>query len=260
MIDRIRAGKLIGGGVAAVAAAGLVSVAALAGNGGSSSASSSSSSSSMPAGEHIAKGSDCFSCHAVDHKVVGPAFRTIARKFAGKQGAESTLAHAIQHGEVGTFGQVPMPAHPKISDSQTKQIVAWILSLKSGSSSAGKTAQKTYTYTINGKTVTTDFPIFKQGSKSKVTKDVFRGYELFNSYCYRCHGEDAVGGEYAPDLRRSLNNGMSEAKFRQIAMTGAKAKGMPAWAGFFSPHQINVIYQYVKARAVGAVGTGTPNE
>ena len=260
MTHRIRAGKLIGSSIVAVAVVGFASVTALAASNGSS------SSSSMPKGEHIAKGSDCFSCHAVNHKVVGPAFQTIAKKFAGKQGAESTLAHAIQHGEVGTFGKIPMPAHPKISDSQAKEIVSWILSLKSSSSSssssssASKASQKTYSYKINGKTVKTSFPIFKQGSKTKVTKDVFRGYELYNSYCYRCHGEDAVGSEYAPDLRRSLNNGMSEAKFRQIAMTGKKAQGMPSWAGFFTPHQINVIYQYVKARAVGAVGVGTPNE
>ena len=94
----------------------------------------------------------------------------------------------------------------------------------------------------------------------KVTNTVFRGYELFDSYCFRCHGADAVGGEYAPNLRASLNNGMTENEFLSIAMTGRKAQGMPAWAGFFSPQDIEAIYQYTKARAVGAVGTGTPQQ
>lgn len=212
-------------------------------------------------GESIAKGSDCFSCHAIDQKVVGPAFDAVAKKFAGKPNAETTLTDAIKKGHVGTWGQVPMPAHPQLSDAKIKQIVSWILSLKSAkAASAGATASgKKYTYTVKGKTVTTSFPIFQQGSKTKVTNDVFYGYEQFNSYCFRCHGEDAVGGSYAPNLRKSLDNGMKEPKFLKIAMTGVKAKGMPSWAGFFSPAQIDKIYQYVKARAVGAVGTGTPD-
>lgn len=138
------------------------------------------------------------------------------------------------------------------------EIASWVLSLKhAGRAATAK--HKSYTYKIHGKTVKTSFPIFQPGTK-KVTKDVFRGYELYNSYCYRCHGEDAVGSEYAPDLRRSLDNGMNEKRFLKIAMEGVKPKGMPSWAGFFTPHQIDVIYQYVKARAVGAVGVGTPKE
>jgi cytochrome c len=110
---------------------------------------------------------------------------------------------------------------------------------------------------VDGKTVTTGFPIFQPGTQ-KVTQSVFRGYELFDSYCFRCHGADAVGGEYAPNLRASVNNGMTENQFLSVAMEGRKAQGMPAWAGFFSPQDIEAIYQYVKARAVGAVNTGTP--
>lgn len=220
----------------------------------------SSSGASTPKGEQIAKGSDCFSCHAIDHKVVGPAFDAVAKKFAGQSGAESILVDAILKGHVGTWGKIPMPAHPKLSKADAKEIVSWILSVKPAkSANAGGMSKQTYTYTVNGKKVSVDFPIFQKGT-DKVTKDVFRGWELYNSYCFRCHGEDAVGGSYAPNLRRSLNDGMTEAGFTNVAMTGRKSKGMPSWAGFFTPHQIHVIYQYVKARAVGAVGVGTPKE
>lgn len=211
------------------------------------------------AGEKLAAGSNCSSCHAKDQKVVGPSYQQIANKFAGKPGAENTLVNAIDKGHVGTWGQVPMPAHPDLSKADTQKIVAWILTMKGGTSAEAASNGKTYTYTVDGKKVTTKFPIFKAGSKA-VTPAVFTGFEQFNSYCFRCHGEDAVGGEYAPNLRRSLNDGMSKSKFVSITMTGRKAKGMPSWAGFFSPEQVDDIYQYVKARAVGAVGVGTPQQ
>jgi cytochrome c len=207
----------------------------------------------------IAHGSDCFSCHAVDRKVIGPAFTDVAKKYAGKPGAETMLVTAVKQGHVGTWGNVPMPPHPQLKDAQIEQVVAWILSLQAPQPGAQKAAAKTYSYKVDGKTVETHFPIFKPGTK-KVTADVFRGYELYNSYCFRCHGEDATGSEYAPDLRRSLNNGMTEQQFLTISMEGRKAKGMPSWAGFFSPHEIEVIYQYVKARALDVVDVGTPPE
>jgi cytochrome c len=207
----------------------------------------------------IIRGSDCFSCHAVDHKIVGPAFTAVAEKFAGRPDAETTLVEAVKRGHVGTWGTVPMPPHPKLGEAQIRRIVAWILTLKPQKASAPAAPGKTYSYKVNGKTETTEFPIFKPGGK-KVTAAVFRGYELFNSYCFRCHGEDAVGGEYAPDLRRSLDNGMTQQQFLTFSMEGNKAKGMPAWAGFFTPHEIKVIYQYVKARAIGAVAEGIPPE
>jgi cytochrome c len=211
------------------------------------------------AGETAARGSDCFSCHSVDQKLVGPAFTAIAQKFAGQAGAASTLEAAIKNGHVGTWGQIPMPAHPQLSDAQLQQMVSWILSLKGKSSADAAAPGQSYTTTVNGKPVTTHFPIFQAGTQ-KVTPSVFRGYELFDSYCFRCHGADAVGGEYAPNLRASINNGMTEDQFLSIAMEGRKAQGMPAWAGFFSPQDIDSIYQYTKARAVGALSTGTPPE
>ncbi len=208
-------------------------------------------------GEAAARGSDCFSCHSIDQKLVGPAFTAIAQKFAGQSGAESTLEAAIKNGHVGTWGQIPMPAHPQLSDAQLQQMVDWILSLKGQKSADAAAPVHSYTTTVDGKPITTSFPIFQAGTQN-VTQPVFRGYELFDSYCFRCHGADAMGGEYAPNLRASVNNGMTEDEFLSIAMTGRKAQGMPAWAGFFSPQDIEAIYQYTKARAIGAVSTGTP--
>lgn len=214
-------------------------------------------------GEQVAKNSDCFSCHAVDHKVVGPAFEAVAARYAGKAGAKALLMDAVKKGHVGTWGKIPMPPHPQLTQQQLDEVISWVLSLKpsSVSKAASPSAQanpgKTYSYTVEGKPVLLNFPVFQAGTK-KVSPAVFRGFELFNSYCFRCHGADATGSEYAPDLRKSVINGMTEAKMTDIAMVGIKAKGMPSWAGFFDPQQLGDIYQYVAARAYKLVGEGTP--
>ena len=66
----------------------------------------------------------------MDHKLVGPSYQDVAKKFAGQADAAQTLVDAIKKGHVGTWGQVPMPPHPSISDADLKEIVDWILTLK----------------------------------------------------------------------------------------------------------------------------------
>jgi len=130
---------------------------------------------------------------------------------------------------------------------------------KKAAPAQARTVVKTYEYKDKaGKPVTLDFPVFVEGSDRKVTKDIFKGYELYNSYCYRCHGQDASESELAPDLKRSLNQGMDEERFLSTAMAGKEDKGMPAWAGFFSEQEIKQIYMYVKGRSLDLVPAGRP--
>jgi cytochrome c len=118
---------------------------------------------------------------------------------------------------------------------------------------------KQYTYKLNGGGSThLDFPLFVQGKGTKVTKEVFHGYQLYNSYCYRCHGTDANGGELGPDLRHSLSAGMTQQQFLSVAMTGRKEKGMPGWAGFLSEEDVIHVFQYVKGRSLDLVPSGRP--
>lgn len=86
--------------------------------------------SAVPEGEKLYKSAGCATCHAIDQKVVGPSYEDVAKKFAGQPNATATLVDAIKKGHVGTWGVVPMPAHPNLPDSEIKQIVEWILSLK----------------------------------------------------------------------------------------------------------------------------------
>ena len=135
--------------------------------------------------------------------------------------------------------------------------VQWVLSQR-GPTKSSSSSLKTYTYTPdNGKKVTLDFLAFT--TDHHVTQAIFSGWERFDSYCFRCHGEDAVGGELAPGLRESLQNGMTKRQFIATAMAGRPGKGMPSWAGFFSQAEILEVYEYVKARSVGLVQAGRPD-
>lgn len=214
-----------------------------------------------PAGLKDAKASDCFACHAIDRKVVGPAYEEVAKRYAGQgQAAVAKLVKKVIDGGSGNWGSIAMTPHPGLGEQKTRTIVEWILSLKPSATAAAAPTGKTYSYkSADGKPVTLDFQVFLPGQEEKVTNGVFTGYEQFNAYCNRCHGDDAVGGAYAaPDLRHSLEGGMTYQQFIDTAMAGRESKGMPAWAGFFTPDQIRDIYEYVKARSVGLVPEGRP--
>jgi cytochrome c len=199
--------------------------------------------------EKLIQASDCSSCHAVDHQIVGPAYSDIARRYAGQSDATDKLAAKIRDGGGG------MPAHPDTPDAQRAEIAKWILSQTA--SGATQTTQ-TYAYMLkDGTTVPLDFPLFIDAKGPKVTKDVFHGYQLYNSYCYRCHGTDATGGQLGPDLRRSVAN-MKPSDFLSVAMTGRKEQGMPAWAGFLSEKDVVDVYKYVRGRSLDLVPSGRP--
>ena len=116
---------------------------------------------------------------------------------------------------------------------------------------------KQYTYVVNDKRITLDFPVFIEGSEKKVTRDVFHGYQLYNSYCFRCHGTDATESSLAPDLRRFTAD-KTWKEFLLVAMAGREDKGMPSWAGFLNEGEIQQIYQYVKGRSLELVPGGRP--
>ncbi|MEZ5665399.1 MAG: c-type cytochrome [Burkholderiaceae bacterium] len=82
------------------------------------------------ADEALAKSKNCMACHAVDKKLVGPAFKDIAKKYAGDAKAADALAAKVQKGGSGVWGPIPMPANPQVNDADAKKLVAWVLGLK----------------------------------------------------------------------------------------------------------------------------------
>lgn len=77
----------------------------------------------------MAQKNGCLSCHQIDKKVVGPAFKEVAKKYKGDAKAEEHLVSVIKKGGKGVWGPVPMIAHPQMSDETAKKLAAWVLSL-----------------------------------------------------------------------------------------------------------------------------------
>ena len=82
------------------------------------------------ANEELAKKNACTACHAVDKKLVGPAFKEVANKYRNDKKAEAMLVEKVKKGGVGVWGQVPMPPNTTVSDADVKALVKWVLSLK----------------------------------------------------------------------------------------------------------------------------------
>jgi len=83
----------------------------------------------MADAEALAKAKGCFACHAVNAKQVGPAFKDVAKKYAGKADAVDYLAGKIKNGGVGVWGNVPMPSQ-NVTDEESKKLAEWVLSFK----------------------------------------------------------------------------------------------------------------------------------
>lgn len=81
-------------------------------------------------GQALAQKNACMSCHSVDKKIVGPAFKDVAKKYAGNKAAQAKLAAKVKAGGKGVWGEIPMPPNPQVSPADTNTIVAWVLSLK----------------------------------------------------------------------------------------------------------------------------------
>lgn len=72
----------------------------------------------------------CGACHAVDKKIVGPAYQDVAAKYKGDAGALAKLTQKVKAGGVGVWGPVPMPPNSWVADGDIQALVTWILALK----------------------------------------------------------------------------------------------------------------------------------
>lgn len=78
--------------------------------------------------EIVAK-NDCFTCHKIDEKNIGPAWRDVAKKYAGQDTAVKYLAHKIITGGSGVWGEVPMAPHPVLSQEDAETLARYVLLL-----------------------------------------------------------------------------------------------------------------------------------
>lgn len=73
---------------------------------------------------------DCATCHQVDKKIIGPAFKEVANRYAGNDTAVTYLANKIINGGGGVWDTIPMSQHINLSELDAELIVKYILSLK----------------------------------------------------------------------------------------------------------------------------------
>ena len=82
------------------------------------------------ADEALAKAKNCMACHAIDKKLVGPAYKDVAAKYKGDAAAAGKLAEKVKKGGSGVWGPVPMPPNANVKDDDIKTMVAYVLALK----------------------------------------------------------------------------------------------------------------------------------
>ena len=75
----------------------------------------------------LAEKHGCLGCHAVATKLVGPAYRDVAAKYAGDATANKALAQSIRNGGAGKWGEMPMPPQKQVSEADAKKLARWIL-------------------------------------------------------------------------------------------------------------------------------------
>ena len=81
------------------------------------------------ASQELATAKGCMSCHAIDTRMVGPAYQDVAKKYAGDKTAEDKLVQKVVRGGSGVWGAMPMPGG-MATEAEAKTLVKWILGIK----------------------------------------------------------------------------------------------------------------------------------
>jgi mono/diheme cytochrome c family protein len=152
--------------------------------------------------------------------------------------------HAVHERTSGTT-KVPAAATPASASSATPAAAPTVAI---ASSAAGST-------TVKADTGNADDHLL-------VSPQEYEGWKMFAVYCYRCHGVDAMGGAFAPNLRHSVSSegSVTHDVFVTTVTYGRTALGMPTWRGLLSPEQIEDLWLYINARSSGKLAPGRPHK
>ena len=82
------------------------------------------------ADEKLARTRNCFACHQIETKLVGPAWREVAMRYARDPEAELRLARKIREGGAGVWGVIAMAPNPALTESDARVLARWVLSLR----------------------------------------------------------------------------------------------------------------------------------
>lgn len=73
----------------------------------------------------------CLSCHKIEEKLTGPAYRDVANKYENTPENITLLATKVVKGGVGVWGDVAMPPNASVNQSDAEKMVKYILMLRS---------------------------------------------------------------------------------------------------------------------------------
>ncbi|MFC5190707.1 c-type cytochrome [Algoriphagus aquatilis] len=73
--------------------------------------------------------SDCYQCHREENRAKGPSFSAIAKRYPLQKSYIELLSRKIISGGSGTWGYPVMSAHPKLSETEARSMVTYILSM-----------------------------------------------------------------------------------------------------------------------------------
>jgi mono/diheme cytochrome c family protein len=175
-------------------------------------------------------------------KTTGDAAPAVAPEVAK---TPAPVAHHVVHERRDGTTKAPASATPATADSATPAAAPTAATVPAA---AGSTSVKADT----GDAV----------DHLLVTPQVYEGWKMFAVYCYRCHGVDAMGGTFAPNLRHSVSSegNVTHDIFVTTVTYGRTALGMPTWRGLLSPEQIEDLWLYVNARSSGKLAPGRPHK
>ena len=178
------------------------------------------------AGQALMLKSDCQSCHQVNKKSIGPSFTQVSAKYQKDANAVSYLAAKIIKGGAGVWGEVAMSAHPTMSDSDSKKIAQWVLSLEN------KAVAKA-TLPIQGK-------IIPSPSSTDSENTVF---SLYASYTDQgAIGLKPLSSSSTVNLRSNIYSARELTERTRIALKDSTASGFlvyPENNGWFSVNQVD---------------------
>lgn len=80
--------------------------------------------------QQLLKDKACLSCHQLDKKLVGPAYKDVAAKYKARKDAEAYLAKKILGGSTGVWGPIPMPPNGTVSEAEAKTLAKFVLTVK----------------------------------------------------------------------------------------------------------------------------------
>lgn len=80
--------------------------------------------------KELAQASGCLSCHSVDEKIVGPAFKDVVAKYKSDPDAVANITQSIKNGSRGKWGRMAMPPHASLSSEELKTLATWVMSRK----------------------------------------------------------------------------------------------------------------------------------